>query len=91
MEADATAYRLYEQGRIQFAEGSSGHVMGKAAAQMVTALLNEEQPRIASQLATPADSGKTFLCNAVVLRNMIETDEPEDDAEPNQEANYSIS
>ena len=91
MEADATAYRLYEQGRILFAEGSSGHVMGKAAAQLVTALLNEEQPRIASQLATPADSGKTFLCNAVVLRNMIETDEPEDDAEANQEANYSIS
>ncbi len=83
MEADATAYSLYAEGKILFAEGGGGYMMGRAAAQMVKLLLNGENPRVSIQLATPADSGKTYLCNAVVIRNMIETEQPEEtDEEP---------
>ena len=83
MEADATAYSLYAEGKILFAEGGGGYMMGRAAAQMVKLLLNGENPRVSIQLATPADSGKTYLCKAVVIRNMIETEQPEEtDEEP---------
>lgn len=81
MEIDETAYNLYKEGKILFAEGGGGYLMGKAAAQMVKLLLNGEAPRVAIQLATPADGGKTYLCNTVILRNMIEVEEPEDEAQ----------
>ena len=35
MEADETAYNLYKDGKVLFAEGGSGYLMGRAAAQMV--------------------------------------------------------
>lgn len=56
-------------------------MMGKAAAQMVKLLLNGETPRVSIQLATPADGGKTYICNTVVLRNTIVTEEPEEEQE----------
>ena len=79
MEADETAYNLYKDGKILFAEGGGGYMMGKAAAQMVKLLLNGEAPRVSIQLATPADGGKTYICNTVVLRNTIVTEEPEEE------------
>lgn len=79
MEADETAYNLYKDGKILFAEGGGGYMMGKAAAQMVKLLLNGETPRVSIQLATPADGGKTYICNTVVLRNTIVTEEPEEE------------
>ena len=78
MEADETAYNLYKDGKVLFAEGSGGYMMGRAAAQMVKLLLEGQLPRVSSSLASQTDGGKTFLCNPVVLRNVIETVEPEE-------------
>ena len=90
MEADETAYNLYKDGKVLFAEGSSGYLMGRAAAQMVKLLLNGEAPRVSIQLATPADGGKTYLCNTVVLRNTIAVEEPEE-TETAEEQNSVMS
>ena len=43
MEADETAYNLYKDGKVLFAEGSGGYMMGRAAAQMVKLLLEGQQ------------------------------------------------
>ena len=90
MEADETAYNLYKDGKVLFAEGGSGYLMGRAATQMVKLLLNGEAPRVSIQLATPADSGKTYLCNTVVLRNTIAVEEPEE-TETTEEQNSVMS
>ena len=79
MEADDTPYHWYKDGKILFAEGGGGYMMGKAAAQMVKLLLNGEAPRVSIQLAMPADGGKTYICNTVVLRNTIVTEEPKEE------------
>ena len=78
MEADETAYNLYKDGKVLFAEGSGGYMMGRAAAQILRLLLEDQIPRVSGSLASQADGGKTFLCNPVVLRNVIETVEPEE-------------
>lgn len=78
MEADETAYNLYKDGKVLFAEGSGGYMMGRAAAQILRLLLEGQIPRVSSSLASQTDGGKTFLCNPVVLRNVIETVEPEE-------------
>lgn len=78
MEADETAYNLYKDGKVLFAEGGGGYMMGRAAAQMVKLLLEDQLPRVSNSLASQTDGGKTFLCNPVVLRNVIETVEPEE-------------
>lgn len=78
MEADETAYNLYKDGKVLFAEGSGGYMMGRAAAQILRLLLEDQIPRVSSSLASQTDGGKTFLCNPVVLRNVIETVEPEE-------------
>lgn len=86
------AYNLYKDGKVLFAEGSGGYMMGRAAAQMVKLLLEGQLPRVSSSLASQTDGGKTFLCNPVVLRNEIETVEPEEqDANTSRTAAVGIS
>lgn len=92
MEADETAYNLYKDGKVLFAEGGGGYMMGRAAAQMLRLLLEDQIPRVSGSLASQADGGKTFLCNPVVLRNVIETVEPEEqDANSSRTAAVGIS
>lgn len=68
MEIDETAYNLFKDGKVLFAEGAGGYMMGRAAAQMIAQLVYGQAPRVSAFLATPADGGKNFLCTPVMLK-----------------------
>lgn len=79
MEIDETAYNLFKDGKVLFAEGAGGYMMGRAAAQMIAQLVYGQAPRVSAFLATPADGGKNFLCTPVMLKNTISVEQPEEE------------
>ena len=92
MEADETAYNRRCPPQKALSHPYTGYMMGRAAAQMVKLLQEGQLPRVSSSLASQTDGGKTFLCNPVVLRNVIETVEPEEqDANTSRTAAVGIS
>ena len=80
MEIDETAYNLFKDGKVLFAEGAGGYMMGRAAAQMIAQLVYGQAPRVSAFLATPADGGKNFLCTPVMLKNTIAVEQPEEES-----------
>ena len=80
MEIDETAYNLFKDGKVLFAEGAGGYMMGRAAAQMIAQLVYGQAPRVSAFLATPADGGKNFLCTPVMLKNTIAVEQLEEES-----------
>ena len=59
---------------------------------MLNKINEKSNVNVSSSLASQTDGGKAFLCNPVVLRNVIETVEPEEqDANTSRTAAVGIS
>lgn len=72
MDMDITAYNLYEEGKVLFATGNGGMVLGQITADLARQLLAGETPVFSSSAAQVANEGRTFLCNPLTLRSIIE-------------------
>lgn len=77
MDMDTTAYNLYKEGKVLFATGNGGMVLGQVTADLARQLLAGETPLLSSSIAQVANEGRTFLCNPLTLRSMIEQKMPD--------------
>lgn len=79
MSADETAYMLHGYGQILFATGNGGTVLGRMAAGMISTLESGEALSYTTVGIMPTNGGRTYLCNGVTLRNIIISENPDDE------------
>lgn len=71
MDADETAYSLYESGKVLFAAGTGGTVTGRAAAALITSLEKGETPKPALIGAVSGGNDRTYQVNSAILRQNL--------------------